>query len=260
MIDSLDVEDLLLNKLEKLGIPIIIFDDEKRKNILNKGFIIDWTVLSDLKNYFMPRKKNVTYFLGSRYASLRHEFSSSNRIEIKKEIKNIFISFGGSDVRNLSPKILNFLRENYPLLKKNIVIGPGFNNIDEIKDNIDDNTNLFFNLNSLEMINCMKNCDIAISAGGQTLYELARISLPTIAILLVENAKEDTLGWSEVGFVDYIGEYNCSNLFSNLASSMKDIQSFKKRLQMYSSVENHITFQNENILVKNIVEVLHDTF
>ncbi len=257
LIDSLYVQSIFIKKLEKLEIPIILFDDEKRTNILNKGFVIDWTVLSEKSNYFLFRKKEVTYFLGAKYATLRSEFSTSARIEVQKKINSVFISFGGSDVRNMTPKILNFLNKHYPFIQKNIVIGPGFNKIEEIKKYEDSNTTLFYNLSCSEMIECMKNSDIAISAGGQTLYELARISLPTIAVLLVENAKDDTLGWQKVGFLEYIGEYDDDKLLNNLDSSMKKIQSYEKRKEMFLSVNDYIDFEKKDVLVKEIIGKLN---
>jgi spore coat polysaccharide biosynthesis predicted glycosyltransferase SpsG len=258
LLDSMKIPNKQIKQLETFNVPIIFIDDEKQRNILDYGFVIDWTILKDSSTSFFPRKKEVTYFLGSLFTPLRKEFLSSPRIKIKKEIKSIFISFGGSDVRNLSPKILKFLNEKYPLLEKNVVIGPGFNNIKEIQEFADNTSNLFYNLNSLEMIKCMRTSDIAISAGGQTLYELARISIPTIGILLVDNAKDDTFGWNKVGFLDYIGEYDDLNLLNNLEQSMKEIQSYEKRIEMYRSVEKYVNFENENILVQKIIEVLDD--
>lgn len=50
------------------------------------------------------------------------------------------------------------------------------------------------------MLSLMLKCDIAVTAAGQTTYELARIGLPTIAIGVVENQKFNIDGWLEIGF------------------------------------------------------------
>ena len=43
------------------------------------------------------------------------------------------VTFGGDDARNMTPKILRFLKNEYPDVRKNVIIGNAFNNIDEIK-------------------------------------------------------------------------------------------------------------------------------
>lgn len=254
LIDSLELKKERLVLLEKLFFNIILFDDEKRRNILNKGFVIDWTILSDKKDFFMPRKKDVLYFLGSKYTLLREDFFTASKNKLKEDIESVMISFGGSDVRNLSPKILDFLCKNYPNLKKNIVIGSGFNNINEIKKVADKNTYFHKNLDAKQMISCMQNNDIAISAGGQTLYELAMIGIPTIAILLVENAKDDTLGWSEVGFLEYIGCFDDEKLIANLEKSFLKVFDYKKRKEMIESSYLYLPSLSKHNLVDEILK------
>lgn len=256
LIDSLNIRTEHLKKIEELNIPIIFFDDEERKNILNKGYVLDWTILSDEKEFFFPRKENVKYILGAQYTSLRKSFLLSTSSELNKDIKKILVSFGGADVRNLTPKILNFLTCYYPMLEKNIVIGPGFNNIDEIEELKDDNTNLLYNLNENEMCYHMKNSDIAISAGGQTLYELARLGIPTISPLLVENARDDTFGWRDVGFLRYIGMYDDKKLLDNLSKELEYLQSFFRRKEVREKAFKYINLAKEskitNIVLKDL--------
>lgn len=258
LIDSMKISDILVKQIEALNIPVIFFDDEKRKNLLDKGFVIDWTVLSEKSDYFIPKKKAVSYFLGSKYTALRKDFMEATPIKIKKNINSILISFGGADVRNLSPLILEKLVKLYPNVKKQIIIGPSFQNIEEIKKVKDDNTQLLFNLNSKEMLLCMKNSDLAISAGGQTLYELAKVGLPTLAILLVDNAKDDTLGWSKVGFLKYLGWYDDKDLLENLELSLKEVEKFQVRDKMQKATINYVNNSKESLLVKEIMEKIND--
>ena len=133
LIDSLRITDSKIQEIQKLGANVIYIDDDKRHNFLDKGFVLDWTILSDNKNYFLPKKKSVTYFLGSKYTPFRAAFKNSKKVSISKQIQNILVSFGGSDVRNLTPVVLATLNKNFPYLKKTVVIGAGFINSDEIK-------------------------------------------------------------------------------------------------------------------------------
>jgi UDP-2,4-diacetamido-2,4,6-trideoxy-beta-L-altropyranose hydrolase len=82
------------------------------------------------------------------------------------------------------------------------------------------------------MKNVMLESDIAISAGGQTLYELARIGVPTIGICVAHNQLQNVEGWGKTGFLKYIGWYNDENLEKKLKSSLKSLADESLRTDM----------------------------
>ncbi|MBL0709294.1 MAG: glycosyl transferase [Sulfurimonas sp.] len=254
LIDSMQITDQEILNIEALGKEVIFIDDEKRRNILNRGFVVDWTVLSEDK-HFIVKKEDVRYLLGSRYTPLRKEFTLAKKNSIKKDLKSIMLTLGGSDVRDLSPIILKSLVDSFPDIKKSIVIGLGFTNIKEIESHKDKNTELIFNASTSTMIELMQKSDLAIASGGQTLYELARIGTPTIAILLVENAKDDTLGWNEVGTLINIGWYDDEKLLDKLSKTIFSLQDKNIRQSMQDKAKPYIDANGALCLVDAILEV-----
>ena len=235
LIDSLRIKSCQIKDIQKLDISVIYIDDHKRQNILEKGFVLDWTVLSDKKNYFVPKKEGVTYLLGSKYTPLRGPFNINKKTNILPNIESIFVSFGGSDVRNLTPLVLKTLTINFPNLKKTVVIGDGFKNIEYIKLFKDDKTTLIYKADAKKMYSLMMNSYVAISSGGQTLYELVSVGVPTISILLFENARGDTEGWSQVGSMDFIGNFDDPDLMQNLLVSFRALEKQERRQKMQSN-------------------------
>ena len=71
-----------------------------------------------------------------------------------------------------------------------------------------------------------------IREDGPTEHIVKKIGTPTIAILLVENAKDDTMGWHEVGSVDNIGWWNDENLVLNLKKSIELLKDKNTRQRM----------------------------
>jgi UDP-2,4-diacetamido-2,4,6-trideoxy-beta-L-altropyranose hydrolase len=100
----------------------------------------------------------------------------------------------------------------------------------------------------------MQTADIAISAGGQTLYELARIGTPTIAILLVKNAIDDTIGWEEVGSLINIGWWDDPMLVNNLVMAIKKLQDINLRKSMQQKSKDFINPNGAKNLVDNILK------
>lgn len=260
LLDSMTILDNQIKQLESLQIPIIYIDDEKQRNILGRGFVVDWTILRDDNNSFVPKKENVHYFLGSLYTPLRKDFAEASANPINQEVKKIMITFGGSDIRNLTPFILKILNTNFPDLEKDIIIGGGFNNINEIQEHTTHNTNIIYNATAKEMITSMQTSDIAIAAGGQTLYELAKIGIPTIGILLVENAKDDTLGWAKTGFLKYVGEFDSSSLQEDIIDAIRNLFSYNVRIQMQREGLKYISQNGAELLAEQILKDLDGTF
>ena len=256
LIDSITISDSLILKLEKLNIIIVFIDDERRRNILNRGFVIDWTVLGDKQDHFIYKKENVTYLLGSSYTPLRKEFYLSKKNNIKQNLETILITFGGADPMSLTPEVLKTLVDNFPETNKNVVIGSGFKNIENIEKYKDKNTDLIFNVNAAKMARLMQNCDIAIASGGQTLYELAQVGTPAIAILLVENAKHDTVGWDKVGSVKNIGWYYDNKLLENLIATIETLKNKSLRESMQQKAQKYISPNGAKVLVDTILDQL----
>ncbi len=206
-------------------IPVYI-DDNKRLDYPD-GVVLNGNIHAETLNY--PKKEGVTYLLGTKYTPLRKEFWEVPEKKIKEKIESIMVTFGGDDAKNMTPKILRFLKKEYPKTKRNVIIGKSFNNIDEIKKEADYNTKLIYHPNAQKIKEIMLESDIAISAGGQTLYELARVGVPTIGICVVENQLESIKEWDKIGFLEYAGWYNKNNIITKIDKLLKNLKNTKIR-------------------------------
>jgi len=206
-----------LSKLVRLAVYI---DDNKRIDY-PEGIVVNGNIHAKDLNY--PEKERVIYLLGTEYTPLRKEFWEVPEKEIRKTVQSAMITFGGDDIRNMTPKVLKLLSKNHPELKKNVIIGKGFRNVDEIKNSADENTNLIYYPNAEEIKEVMLDSDIAISAGGQTLYELARVGVPTIAIAVADNQMGNVKGWQKTGFIEYAGWWEDEDVIDNVEIAFRNI-------------------------------------
>lgn len=127
-----------------------------------------------------------------------------------------FNYYGGNDLRNLTPKILELLNKNFPNVNKKVIISNSFNNVSEIEALKNEHVDLIYSPNSKKMLNSMLDVDLAISASGQTLYELACVGVPTISIGVIDNQKDNIKNWQNIGFIEYAGCWNNEKLLDNL--------------------------------------------
>ncbi|MCK4793152.1 MAG: methyltransferase domain-containing protein, partial [Desulfobacteraceae bacterium] len=78
----------------------------------------------------------------------------------------------------------------------------------------------------------MLESDIAIAAGGQTLYELARIGIPAIVAAIVDNQLGNIEGFQRLGFIDYAGYWDECDLLNRILGGFESLKDRKDRFQM----------------------------
>ena len=139
--------------------------------------------------------------MSPEYHPLRKVFWDIPQKIINSKIEKILVTFGGADITNETPGILKFLTSKYPSLEKHIIIGKSFSNVEMIQDVSDEKTYLFFEPDSKTIINEMLECDMAITASGQTIYELARIGITTFGKQIADNQYKNYISWREKGFL-----------------------------------------------------------
>lgn len=207
IIDSYHAPLEFYQKIAKTTALAIYIDDNNRIDYPD-GTVVNGTILAT------TRRKDALY--GSKYIPLRQDFWNTKIIDVNDEIKNVLITLGGNDLRNLTPKILNLLK-NEDFAKK-VIIGNSFDNVGEIEEFDDE---LIYSPDSRQMLEAMESTDLAISSAGQTLYELARVGVPTIAVGVVDNQINNIQNWQKQGFIEFAGFWDDDNLEENILAKLE---------------------------------------
>jgi UDP-2,4-diacetamido-2,4,6-trideoxy-beta-L-altropyranose hydrolase len=226
IIDSYLADYEFYKKISNL-IKLPVYIDDNRRIDYPRGIVINGTIYAEEMDY--PVKKDVTYLLGSKYIPIRKEFWYIPEKKINENINSILITFGGDDARNITPKVLTLLTKGYLSLTKNVIIGKGFKNVEEIKSASDGNTNLLYYPQAEGMKNIMLESDIAISASGQTLYELAGVGVPAIAVAVADNQMNNVKGWQKAGFIEYAGLWENKDILENIKNNLNILEDRRMR-------------------------------
>ena len=196
----------------------VYFDDYKRL-IYPRGFVVNGSIYAQEMNY--PQREDITYLLGPQFVPLRKEFCDSCRKEIRDTLKSVMLTFGGDDKQHMTSTILRFLNNSYPELAKQVVVGGAFQNLKEIESLKDEKTDLIYDSDAKQMKEIMLKSDVAVSSGGQTLYELASVGMPTVGICVAHNQLGNVRKWEKLGFLEYIGLHNDRALLDRLGSKIE---------------------------------------
>ncbi|WP_252250245.1 UDP-2,4-diacetamido-2,4,6-trideoxy-beta-L-altropyranose hydrolase [Clostridium sp. ZBS13] len=226
--DSYDVNEKYFNVTKKF-FRFTGYIDDMNLYHFNVDFIINQNMGAE--KHFYKVNKDTKLFLGTKYTMLREEFRNIPSKIINKNITDIMITVGGSDIYKITNSICNYVKKLE--FKFHIVIGSSFEreNIQELiklskeKENI----KLYFNANMIEL---MKKCGMCISACGSTLYELAACGVPTIGIIIADNQKEIAIELTDKGIIENLGWYNQLDKESLCNAILELDKNFNKRIEM----------------------------
>lgn len=188
-------------------------------------------------------------YAGEKYYICSNTFLFYDPIKIKKEVKNVFISFGGADPQNYSDRILNIISK--PLYKKYnfiVVLGKAKNNVEELLKYSSENIKIVYDVKN--MLELMSECDIAVTSRGRTGYELALLGIPSIA--MAQNKREEKHGFvsNENGF-SYIGLNPSDEIIEGTLKMYLEL-SEKSRLELQNKLLNH-DLRNGRKRVMNLI-------
>jgi spore coat polysaccharide biosynthesis predicted glycosyltransferase SpsG len=231
-------------------VPVPIYLDDTKRIEYPRGILLNWVINAQLLNY--PYRKDLVYLLGIEYAILRKNFWNTRKKKINKNIKTMLITLGGTDLRNLTPKLLKNLCENHPNIQKRVIIAKGFQNVEEIKEEKDDKTILIYNPDAAGMKKQMMKSDIAISGCGQTLLELAFLGVPTIGISISKNQVFNALNWEKIGFLEFAGMWEQKNLFEVILEKFNLLMDFNKRVEKRDNGIKTINLDGKYKIMKSI--------
>jgi len=174
---------------------------------------------------------------GEKYYISGKTFMFYEPIEIKDEVKRVFISFGGADPQNYSDRILNMVaKPEYKDYQFVVVLGRAKYNVDALMEyNKYDNIEVLYDVSNMPEL--MSSCDIGITSRGRTGYELAILGIPSIS--MAQNQREEKHGFvcNENGFT-YIGLNPADEI---IESNLKMYLSLSKesRLRFHNMLLSH---------------------
>lgn len=197
----------------------VYMDDNNRLEYPGGGIIVNGSIYAEEMDY--GKNNRAACLLGTRYAPLRKEFRDIPEKEIKKEIKNILITFGGNSNPGLIRKIAADIGSEFGF-RPHIV--------DAARKRI----------SAKEIAALMLKSDIAVCGGGQTICELARAGVPALGLCMAENQHRNLMGWHEAGFIDYCGWWNDKDAAGKINIGIRGLLSYKERLRRCRIGRQHV--------------------
>ena len=233
-----------------------VYIDDLHTGIWDCDILINYAIYASKFHYERDYSKT-RIFLGCRYAPLRKEFVKERfKKEILKNIQNVLFLTGGTDPAGVSQDFVKSLIEQRGFLAINfhVICGRYHMNVEVLKKMAAQNPNIHIYQNVEHIEKFMKEADIAITAGGTTLYELAAFGVPIICYSMVDNQLDNVQWFSKEGIAEYVGdirtpEFQIEDIFTRLRYLAGDME---LRTKLSENGRNRIDGKG----ARRIVEIL----
>ena len=241
--DSYNIDEKFCEEiLNYVQIPVFIDFIQRLK--YKGGILVDAS-----PNLIESVHPKVNILKGYKYALLRRNFLHVNSKRImSNNLKKILLTFGGSDPRDLTNKILEMLpTEEYSV---DIILGPGYDKSNNL--NPQKNINIYASPSTEEIVKLMIDADLAITSGGQTLFEIAKLGLPGIVIKAAENQKTNINFFCSNG-MHYAGAWDDESLRENVLRALKKLTTAKERIKSSKKLKDLIDGEGASRIVDKIL-------
>lgn len=255
IIDSYDVDKWAVSKIE--GLKKIIIED--RDDIL---FPVDMIISGAVnKNHRDPGGSLTRFLIGTDYLLLDDIFFNIPFRMVSPTIQHILITLGGSDPFHLTPTLMEWTREVMQSVFMKVVIGPFFS--EEVKEKIKtiamNDSLIAWDENIPHLYERMTHCDIAITGGGQTTYELAATGTPAIAIQLIDNQACNVEYLSQEGTLALVGKIEDFDLQDKFCKQLMFLSSNQdERIKMSRKGQTLIDAQGVKRVANEIRKLFDD--
>lgn len=214
LVDSYYVTDEYLKRLGGYG-RVFLMDDMQEHTYPVDG-VINYNVFADADSYRLLYEGTETVcFVGRAYVPVRQQFLNRD-YRVSEVVKNVLITTGGGDRDNIAGAVLKAIYcEN---MEFHVVTGRYNPNLDALKELEETCANVHIYYDVSDMAGLMQKCDIAVTAGGTTIYELAVLGIPFLCFSYAKNQEALTEYIGVNGIAGFLGAYhrNAEAVLDNL--------------------------------------------
>jgi spore coat polysaccharide biosynthesis predicted glycosyltransferase SpsG len=205
-VDMLDTLEKEMEAVAAAGVPLVTFDDRgpgrKRADTL-----INILVEEPEPASLSPQTRLLE---GGPYVVLDPIYAEAHRNPVQRAfgpLRRIFVAMGGADAIGLSVKVARALRMVEGLEEVEFLCGPAFPHRAELEEAIHGaswRARLLSGLPSL--LECYYRCDLAIVAGGLTMYEVCCVGAPALAVCQpIDHQQELSARLARAGAMETVG-------------------------------------------------------
>jgi len=182
-------------------VAVAVYLDDTARLAYPGGIVVNGNPAADELDF--SASANSSLLLGVRYQLLRAEFREAPEREIGEHISRVLVVSGGSDAGGVRAAMAKAAERAFPQAHVDVVDS---------------------SRTAAEMRDSMLAADLALSAAGQTLYELAATATPTVAVCVADNQLAQARAFEAAGAAVLAGEWGSADISQAMVAGLKGLQ------------------------------------
>lgn len=191
------------------GLCRVICMDDMGRQVFPADVMINYNIYAKQEQYealYAKAAKKPLFLLGNRFVPVRRQFQD-RKYTVNAVAGNLLLTTGGGDVDNLAGEILKALKR-HPVtgnLHVHVVSGAFNPHYETLMKQAGEENGVTVYKNVQDMAELMSRCELAITAGGSTIYELCALGVPFVCFAYVKNQEEAVSYFAEHGIAKSAG-------------------------------------------------------
>jgi UDP-2,4-diacetamido-2,4,6-trideoxy-beta-L-altropyranose hydrolase len=219
VVDSYHVDAAYLRELQDAALTVVLIDDHAAFPV-SCALCVNAGANAESLPY-RSESSDTRFLVGPGYALLPPELWDTAPRPPAERVANVLLTLGGSDPHDLAPRLLLALDALDADFSLTVVVGPYFSNCEQLTGHHGRDVTLLDAPASL--VEPMRAADLAVSAAGQTLYALARLGVPTVALELADNQRGGLAALEHAGAVRVAGRAGEPGLPDAVAAAVREL-------------------------------------
>ena len=245
--------------VRELECPVIAVTDDSQHRVIDADVIINGNPSQLGQDYSGVSGR---YLIGPKYFIMDSKYENIEAKEPEGDVKSILLTVGGSDHNDLLFRILDIIERMKRELSVMIIVSKASGYVDHLQEylkRLTMHTQLFVDVKSL--VSFWEQCDIAITAAGNTLFERIATRLPGATLCQLDRQMEIADNFESLGVNVNLGsEQNVSGdiLSKQIADFIENREQHHLQYMKSPQIIDGRGLRRFNSEVQSVLEIYQD--
>lgn len=259
IVDLLERSNKFYSQIRKRVKTLCVILDNSEHRRIPASCVVNFSITQNPGFYKRKDLSRTKYFIGPNYFPFCETIKKIKPVKVKNSVSNILVNQGGSDPYGLTAKIIRALRSLNMRQQVNVIIGGAVNKkhnkeLKALKASLKGNYKFFWDLEQQRFHTMLGGIDMAISAAGNTLYELTFLGIPTIVLCHHEEHDKVAAAFEKRRAVVNLGLGRNLPEYKIREAVKRFLDDYPKRLSVSQKAKGIFDYNCDNVLISELIK------
>lgn len=225
-------EGLIEHANYKWGKVVFLFFDDTNRIDYPQGIVVNGAASAATLGYHMNAE--VRYLLGTEWQVLRKPFWDAKPIVVRPNAQELLIMLGADDVHGMLPRLHIQAKQKFPQITQTIITTEFSRTYGQLLKIVSAPHRLLVEPSAVDFIQAIQRSDIAISAAGQSVFELSLLGVPAVLLQVAENQSGNMQAWKSQGMATTMHRWDHQEVVGSILNDVETMMPFPARMERHT--------------------------